>query len=190
MRVLLTFALILSFSLTTLAANPDYVNGAILDSNAQPLAGVKLTFISSTTSRVVTSTASGSYRFIGHCVEPFPFDPVFTLTPTLANYTFSPPSATIYVINCGAPSLQNFTGTLGSITSSPLDTPEFFVRQQYVDLLKVEPDEGGLNFWSGGLRGCSTQACRNTERRNLMCAFIASGDYQARFTGSSITVCQ
>lgn len=182
--------LILTLSLTTFAADPDYLNGNVIDSNGQSLEGVKLTFTSTQVNRIVTSEANGNYHFAGSCFAPFPFDPNFTVTPQLANYTFSPPSATIYVIPCGTPSYQGFTGTLGSITTSPLDTPEFFVRQQYVDLLKREPDEGGLNFWSGGLRACATQACRNAERRNVMCAFIASGDYQARFTGSTITVCQ
>lgn len=190
LKSLVLVCAILFVSIPTMAADPDYVNGTVLDSNYQPLAGVKLTFTSSQVNRVMTSDASGNYRFTGSCYVSFPFDPHFTLTPELANYSFSPPSATIYVIPCSTPSAQNFYGTLGSITASPLDTPEFFVRQQYVDLLKREPDESGLNFWSGGLRACTTQACRNTERRNLMCAFIASGDYQARFTGSTITVCQ
>lgn len=187
--ILVLFTLVV-LSLPAIAADPDYVTGTILDNNGQPLAGVKLTFSSSQTTRVVTSEANGDYHFAGVCFVPFPFDPVFTLTPVLANYTFSPPSATIYVIPCGTPSAQNFDGILGDLTTSSLDTPEFFVRQQYVDLLKREPDEGGLNFWSSGLRACTTQSCRNTERRNVMCAFLASGDYQSRFIGTTITVCQ
>lgn len=190
MKSLLAMLVLLTSVTLTLAADPDYATGAIQTSGGQPLAGVKLTFTSSQINRVVTSDANGNYRFTGQCFVIEPFDSIFTLTPVLANYTFSPSSATIFVIPCGTTSVQNFIGTLGSITSSPIDTPEFFVRQQYVDLLKREPDEGGLNFWSGGLRNCTTQACRNAERRNVMCAFIASGDYQARFTGSNITVCQ
>lgn len=190
MKLIATLALVIVFSSVTFAADPDYMVGTVLDSNARPLAGVRLTFTSSQTTRVVTSDANGNYRFTGQCFVPIDFDPVFTLTPFLANYTFSPPSASIYVMPCGSPSSQNFIGTLGTLTASPLDTPEFFVRQQYVDLLKREPDESGLNFWSGGLRNCTTQACRNTERRHVMCAFIASGDYQVRFTGIGITVCQ
>lgn len=176
--------------LPVLAADPDYVTGTITDSNLAPLAGVKLTFTSSQITRVVMTDSNGNYRFAGECFVQDPFDPIFMLTPELANYTFNQPSATVFVIPCGTPTSQSFIGTLGALTTSPLDTPEFFVRQQYVDLLKKEPDEGGLNFWSNPLRACTTQACRNAARRNLMCAFIASGDYQARFKGVGITVCQ
>lgn len=179
--------LLLLITPTTFAA--DYVSGTIVDNNLHPLAGVKLTFTSSATTRVVTSDAQGNYRFTGGCAPVG--DPVFTLTPFLANYSFTPPSAIIFVIPCSSSaSQQTFFGTLGNLTASPLDTPEFFVRQQYVDLLKREPDEYGLGFWSSILGACTTQACRNFERRHLMCAFIASGEYQARFTGVPVTVCE
>ena len=41
-----------------------------------------------------------------------------------------------------------FTGTSMGDTANPLDTPEYFVRQQYVDILGREPDEAGFNYWS------------------------------------------
>ncbi|HYP02565.1 MAG TPA: Calx-beta domain-containing protein [Pyrinomonadaceae bacterium] len=39
---------------------------------------------------------------------------------------------------------------------NPVTTsPEFFVRQQYLDFLSREPDEGGLNAWLGVLNNCA-----------------------------------
>jgi hypothetical protein len=133
--------------------------------------------------RIVTTNASGQYSFPSTPVGQF-----YVVTPQLANYTFSPSNRAFSLL--GNLSGQDFTGTLGTLTSSPLDTAEFFVRQQYVDLLKREPDESGLNFWSHDLKACTTQACKIAERRHVMCAFIASGEYQGRFTGTTITVCQ
>lgn len=168
---------------------PDWANGALVDSNYSPLTGVRMTLSSSSETRIVTSDSNGVFRFRSISCS-VPADPNFTLTPFLANYTFDPSSVTITVHPCGPTHQQSFSGTLGSLTTSPLDTSEFFVRQQYVDLLRREPDEDGLNFWSNPLRACTTAACRHAERRNVQCAFIDSQEYQTRFQGVSVTVCQ
>lgn len=177
--------LLLAFSITVPAQCPNCapatISGTITD-GTNPLAGVVVS-LSGSQSRIVTTNASGQYSFPSTPVTGF-----YSVTPQLANYTFSPTSRSFSLL--GNLSGQDFTGTLGTLTSSPLDTAEFFVRQQYVDLLKREPDESGLNFWSADLKACTTQACRNEKRRNIMCAFIASGEYQARFTGTSTTICQ
>ncbi|HJR09125.1 MAG TPA: S8 family serine peptidase [Pyrinomonadaceae bacterium] len=39
--------------------------------------------------------------------------------------------------------------------ANPIFTTSFFVRQQYLDFLSREPDEGGFNAWSNVLNGCS-----------------------------------
>lgn len=183
---LLAAMLITVFSITAAAqcpgCAPATISGTITDTNSNPLGGVVMS-LEGGQSRIVTSKADGTYSFPNTPINNF-----YVVTPQLANYTFSPPYRAFSLL--GNLSGQNFTGTLGSLTTSPLDTAEFFVRQQYVDLLKKEPDEGGLNFWSADLKACTTQACRNEKRRNVMCAFIASGDYQARFTGPATTICQ
>lgn len=160
------------------------VTGTITDSNSQPLAGVVLELTHESETQIVTSKANGTFEFL-NAEGGGEFS---LLVPSLANYTFSPSSRFIFVVSTSTG--NNFTGTLGTLTSSPLDTAEFFVRQQYVDLLKREPDQGGLNFWASALKACTTQACRNLKRRDILCAFVASGDYQGRFTGTTITVCE
>jgi hypothetical protein len=180
-HMLLAGMLLCVFSITA-SAQTASISGTITD-GSNPLAGV-LMRLDGTQGRIVISNASGQYSF-----PSCPLLGLYVVTPFLANYTFSPTQRVISPLLTDMPN-ENFTGTLGTLTSSPLDTPEFFVRQQYVDLLKREPDESGLNFWSTDLRACTTQACRNEKRRNLMCGFIASGEYQSRFTGTSTTICQ
>lgn len=184
--VLLAAMLVFAFSITAAAqcpgCAPATISGTITDTNGNPLAGV-LMQLEGGQSRIVTSRANGNYSFPQTPVNNF-----YVVTPQLANYTFSPTNRAFSLL--GNLSGQNFTGTLGSLTTSPLDTAEFFVRQQYVDLLKREPDEGGLNFWSASLKACTTLACRVEKRRDIMCAFITSGEYQARFTGPATTICQ
>lgn len=173
--------LLLAFSISAFAQAPATISGTITD-GSDPLAGVVVS-LEGGQSRIVTTNASGFYTF-----PSCPTNNFYVVTPQLANYTFSPTYRAFSLL--GTMANQNFTGTLGSLTSTPLDTAEFFVRQQYVDLLKREPDESGLNFWSADLKACTTLACRVEKRRNVMCAFITSGDYQARFTGASTTICQ
>lgn len=178
---LVALAIVLAFSTTCLAGS---VSGRATDSNSNPLAGVVIVLASSSAARIITTDSSGNYTFSNVTENTF-----YVIAPFLANYTFLPSSRGLS-LGSGNAAGQDFSGTLGTLTESPLDTPEFFVRQQYVDLLKHEPDEGGLNFWSADLKACTTQACKYEKRRNIMCAFIASGEYQGRFTGTSITVCQ
>lgn len=160
------------------------ISGIIVDSSSDPLAGVVVTLAWESGQRIVTSNSLGDYSFQIVAENTF-----YYIQPQLANYTFSPSYIAVFLVS-GSAEDQDFTSSLGSITTSPLDTAEFFVRQQYVDLLRREPDESGLNFWSSALKACTTQACKNEKRRDIMCAFIASGDYQARFTGVTITVCE
>lgn len=175
--------LVLGFSITAAAqcCAPGSISGTITD-GTNPLAGVVVK-LTGGQSRIVITNASGQYSF-----PEVPVNQFYAVTPQLANYTFSPSDRGLSVV--GNHTGQDFTGTLGTLTSSPLDTAEFFVRQQYVDLLRREPDESGLNFWSADLKACTTLACKIEKRRNVMCAFIASGEYQARFTGPATTICQ
>jgi hypothetical protein len=68
---------------------------------------------------------------------------------------------------------------------NPLDTPEYFVRQQYVDILGREPDEGGFNYWSEEILKCGADAaCANARRSDIAAAFFIEQEFQQ--TGSFI----
>ena len=63
------------------------------------------------------------------------------------NYHFSPESNSFSLL--GNKTDAVFTATRNAVVSgNAIDTPEFFVRQHYLDFLLREPDEAGFNFWS------------------------------------------
>jgi len=76
-----------------------------------------------------------------------------TVRPSRVNYFFSPAERTFSQL--GNTTEATFAGSLvGGGFSNPIDTPEYFVRQHYLDFLNREPDESGFNFWSDQIRSC------------------------------------
>jgi hypothetical protein len=62
---------------------------------------------------------------------------------------------------------------------NPIDTPEFFVRQQYRDFLNRPADAEGLDFWSKQITDCRTDAACIADRRvNVSAAFFLSIEFQ------------
>jgi hypothetical protein len=59
------------------------------------------------------------------------------------------------------------------------DNSQFFVAQHYRDFLSREPDQSGLNFWTGEIESCGTNAaCRDVKRNNVSAAFFLSIEFQ------------
>jgi subtilisin family serine protease len=87
----------------------------------------------------------------------------------------------------GSPNRLLFTGSLPG-TANPIDNQRFFVWQQYADFLNSEPDENGLDFWTGSITGtCSTgfndnNSCTQGKRIDVSRAFFVSA-YPSLFTG-------
>jgi hypothetical protein len=72
-----------------------------------------------------------------------------------------------------------FTAAATPPTASPLDTTEFFVRQQYVDFLDREAEQGGLDYWSAQIRACGVDAaCIRQKRIDVSAAFFISEEFQ------------
>ncbi|HEV2880759.1 MAG TPA: TIGR03118 family protein [Pyrinomonadaceae bacterium] len=67
----------------------------------------------------------------------------------------------------------------GAPATNPIDDPQFFVRQHYLDFLGREPDTGGFNAWVNVLTGC---AVGNTtcDRVTVSRSFFESAEYQSR----------
>jgi hypothetical protein len=86
-----------------------------------------------------------------------------------------------------------FTGSLPT-TTNPIDNQRFFVWQQYADFPGSEPDENGLDFWTGNITGtCSTgfndkTSCTATKRIDVSRAFFVAA-YPSLFTsgGTQLT---
>ncbi|OLE52713.1 MAG: hypothetical protein AUG51_16835 [Acidobacteria bacterium 13_1_20CM_3_53_8] len=159
-------------------AAPANLSGRIITSDGAPLGGVVLALNGGSHVRMTITDASGYYSFGNVMTDQF-----YTLAPMRVNYQFSPGAASFSMVGNRADA--NFTATASAMVANPLDTPEFFVRQQYLDFLGREPDQGGLDFWTAKLRACGVDSeCMRQERINVSAAFFQSDEFQQ--TGSFV----
>jgi hypothetical protein len=134
--------------------------------------------LSGTDSRKTISDANGNYQF-----ENIDTGGFYTVTPARANYNFNPFNRSFSQLGNQTEAL--FTGDSTGDNTNPLDTTEYFVRQQYVDLLGREPDESGFNYWSDQILACAGAAdCVRAQRTGVAAAFFI--EKEAQQTGSYI----
>jgi hypothetical protein len=98
----------------------------------------------------------------------------------------------LLVMNPDGSGLTNITNTDGKHEQSPswqplplppvvnpIDDPQFFVRQHYLDFLGREPDPPGLAFWTNEITLCGSDAqCVESKRVNVSAAFFLSIEFQ------------
>jgi uncharacterized protein len=165
-----------NLQLAPTAANGT-ISGRIVDSNGGPVAGTVMQLSGSQTRRAITD-AQGNYSF--HNVETNGF---YTVTPSRANYTFSPASKSFSLV--GDRAANDFTGLFGDDNPNPLDVAEYFVRQQYLDMLGREPDADGFVYWSDQINLCGADSdCVSARRRDVAAAFFIEQEMQ--MTGSFV----
>ncbi len=153
------------------SATNGVVSGRLTDPNGIPIAGAVVN-LSGTQNRKFITDANGNYRFDG--VETSGF---YTVRPSSANYSFSPAERSFSQI--GNATESAFTGTPAGVFVNPLDTPEYFVRQHYLDFLGHEPDEAGFNFWSDQILECGADSgCLERRRINVSAAYFLSIEFQ------------
>jgi Domain of unknown function (DUF4214) len=153
------------------------IAGTITDADGAPIAGTTV-FLSGSQMRKTITDARGNYRFDDADVNSF-----YTVTPARANYDFSPALRSFSLI--GDKTDAVFTGSATGDRVNPLDTAEYFVRQQYVDVLGREPDEGGFNYWSNQILACNDDAaCIQSRRVGIAAAFFIEQEFQQ--TGSFV----
>jgi glucose/arabinose dehydrogenase len=125
-----------------------------------------------TQNRKTITDANGNYRF-----DDVLTTGVYTVTPSRPNFSFTPTERSLSQL--GNSTDAPFTGIPTGTTNNPLDTPEYFVRQHYVDFLNREPDESGFNFWSDQIISCGTDAvCIERRRVNVSAAYFLSIEFQ------------
>jgi len=165
-----------NLTLAPSAAN-GVISGRITDNNGSPVAGTVIQ-LSGSQSRKAITDAQGSYRF--NEVETNGF---YTVTPSRTNYTISPASKSFSLV--GNRSDADFTAIGGADNANPLDVAEYFVRQQYIDVLGREPDQAGFNYWSDQINACGADGdCLNARRRDVAAAFFIEQEMQ--LTGSFV----
>jgi subtilisin family serine protease len=152
-------------------ATPAIVSGSVNTPNGTPLAGVTIR-LGGASSRKTITDAAGNYRF-----ENVSSDNFYTVTPERVNYDFNPEIRSFSL--AGDKTDAVFTATQeAAITANPLDTPEYFVRQHYLDFLGREPDESGFNFWSNQILECGSDAgCVERRTINVSAAYFLSIEF-------------
>jgi serine protease AprX len=148
------------------------ISGTIVDPNGQPVAGTTVTVQG--TSRLVRAITNRDGHYV---VEGLETNDLYTVTPTRANYTFSPQQRSFSLMADRTDAM--FTGSsIGTDDSNPLESPEFFVRQNYLDFLGREPEQAGLDFWSGQLRSCGNDVeCIRQRRIDVSAEFFISQEF-------------
>jgi hypothetical protein len=167
-----------SFSDWTLAtptgptAAPATISGQIMTADGKPLGGVTLNLSGGKTRRTITDS-SGSYHIDNVDTANF-----YTLTPSLANYHFAPSSLSFSLV--GNKTDAVFAANADAVqTANPIDTPEFFVRQQYLDFLGREPDQDGFDYWTAQIDQCNGDAvCVQARRIDIAAAFFVEQELQ------------
>jgi hypothetical protein len=160
-----------TFSTLAPTASDGIVTGRIVDQNGNPVEGAVVR-LNGTQNRKFITDANGFYRFENVATNGF-----YTVTPSRVNYQFSPTVQSFSQI--GETTNATFGATRTGGTENPLDTPEYFVRQHYVDFLGREPDEAGFNFWSDQILECGfDQDCIGRRRENVSAAYFLSIEFQ------------
>lgn len=81
----------------------------------------------------------------------------------------------------GSPNVATITITDNETTtngSNPIDSPDFFVHQHYIDFLNREPDPSGYQFWINEITSCGSNAqCIEVKRINVSAAFFLSIEF-------------
>jgi subtilisin-like proprotein convertase family protein len=159
-------------------ADPGRISGRITDTDGSPLGGT-IVHLSGAANRTTISDSAGNYRFDNLDTQNF-----YSVSPSLVNYAFSPPSRSFSLV--GNMTDAGFTANPDATQSAnAIDMTEYFVRQQYLDFLGREPDQGGLDYWSAQINQCGGDAnCIRNKRIDVSAAFFASAEFQQ--TGSYI----
>ena len=148
------------------------VAGRVTRSNdGTGISGVAVQLTGTQTRKTITDS-NGNYRF-----DNVQTSGIYTVTPSRANFSFNPTERSLSQL--GNSTDAPFNGVYAGTTNNPLDTPEYFVWQHYLDFLSREPDESGFNFWSDQIIGCgSDAACIERKRINVSAAYFLSIEFQ------------
>jgi len=153
-------------------AAPAAISGTITNGDGHPMAGVTVNLSGGRAARAITDS-QGNYRFANVDIDNF-----YTVTPSLMNYHFSPEERSFSLVANKTDAV--FTAMPdGVIVGNVIDSPEYFVRQHYLDFLGREPDQGGFNYWSDQVLLCGGDlACADRRRINVSAAYFLSIEFQ------------
>jgi uncharacterized delta-60 repeat protein len=157
---------------TSGAATVDYTtaDGGVACNNSAHLASEKCDF----------TTALGTLSF-----APGDLSRTFVVLISQDSYVEGPETFSVVLSNPsgGIVSNSNAIVTINDDLTEPAgnanDDPSNFVRQHYHDFLNREPDQSGLDFWTGQITSCGNDAaCTEVKRINASAAFFLSIEFQ------------
>ena len=153
-------------------AAPATISGRVTTTSGAPMGGVTINLSGARTGRTITD-ASGNYRFASVDTDNF-----YTVTPSITNYHFSPASRSFSLLANMTDAV--FTASVNAvITGNVIDSPEYFVRQHYLDFLNREPDDAGWMFWSDQITSCGNDFnCIERRTINVSAAYFKSIEFQ------------
>jgi hypothetical protein len=153
-------------------AAPATISGKVTTTDGKPLAGVTVNISGASAARTITDS-NGNYHFFNVDTDAF-----YTVRPALVNYHFSPGERSFSLLANKTDAV--FTAERdAAIVGNAIDTPDYFVRQHYLDFLGREPDDNGFNFWSDQVLTCNGDAdCVFAKRVNVSAAFFLSIEFQ------------
>jgi WD40 domain-containing protein/carboxypeptidase family protein/uncharacterized protein DUF4214 len=158
-------------------AAPAGISGQINTADGSPVGGVVIR-LNGAASRTTFTDSRGRYHF-----DDLNTDNFYTVTPSLAGYHFAPASQSFSLMG-HKPDAGFIAGPDVVVAGNAIDTTEYFVRQQYLDLLDREPDQGGFEYWSERINECNDAACISARRIDVAAAFFVEQEFQR--TGSFI----
>jgi hypothetical protein len=161
-----------NFNIISPSAASASISGSVTTSDGAPLAGVVMNLNGARTAKAITD-GNGNYHF--NNIETGNF---YVVTPSFVNHHFSPSDRAFSL--AANKTDATFTAMPDSvIVGNVIDTPEYFVRQQYLDFLGREPDPVGLNFWSDQVLSCGADtACAERRVIDVSAAFFHSLEFQ------------
>jgi serine protease AprX len=160
-----------AYNASSPTAATSTVTGRIVDNDGNPVEGAVVR-LSGTQNRKTITDANGNYNFFE--VETNGF---YTVTPSRVNYNFAPAARGFSAL--GVRTEASFNATANGNRQNPLDTTEYFVRQQYLDFLGREPEEAGFNAWTDTINNCAPND-PSCDRVHVSEAFFRSAEFQER----------
>ena len=82
-------------------------------------------------------------------------------------------------LGSGSPNRLLYSGFIAAPASNPINETRFFVRQQYYDFMRRQPDPGGWDFHTNNINSCGTDtACITVWRAATVRGFMESPEFR------------
>jgi len=82
-------------------------------------------------------------------------------------------------IGSGSPNRLLYSGFVAAPVTNPINETRFFVRQQYYDFMRRQPDQSGWDFHTNNINSCGTDAaCLSVWRAATIRGFMESPEFR------------